>query len=218
MLVDNSGELEYKGLGLNSSGGREYNSEYLSLLYDLLTDERYLGFSACHICVTIDAGTPTSFYTRLFKSVFAGCVYVLKRENSAGSFDDNELMVSDSKGEHLHLFVIFPGDSSISTFSFTKRFKDLIPKVNRNKYIARRIRNFNIVNSKVKGWVWPEYLDKYDVWFDTLDERKEFAGVKKEVVIKRENLERVFRWASYLAKDETPTSKTQKVFFIRDLM
>ena len=219
MIINTVEVLGYRGLDLNvgSSGSRSYREDYLSLIYDLVMGEKYLGYSLCHICITIDAATSTNFYTRLFKSTFAGCVYVLKREDSGGSFNDNAMGVTDSKGEHLHLFVLFPGGGSISIESFSKRLKDLIPKVNRNKYKPRRIRNFNIVNSKVRGWVDPDYLEKYDVWFDSLQERKEFMGSKREVVLKPGNQERVFRWMSYLAKNETATSKTQKVLFVRDL-
>lgn len=214
--------LEYKGLSLNAngssmSGSRCYVVEHLELLHSILTDDKYLGFSVCHICVTIDPDESTNYYTRLFKVVFAGCVYILKRENAGGSFNDNELDVADSKGEHFHLFVLFPSDLGVSVASFSKRFKDLIGRVNRNKYRPRKIRNFNIVSSAVKGWVWPEYLEKYDVWFDSLEERREFKGVKRSITLKPSNMERVFRWASYLAKAETPTGKTQKAFFVRDL-
>lgn len=219
MIVDTVNELDYKGLGLNvgASGSRSYKEEYLSLIYDLVMDKKYLGYSVCHICITIDGDTPTNFYTRLFKSTFRGCVYILKREDSGGSFNDNAMGVTDSKGEHLHLFVFFLG-SSVSVESFSKRLKDLISKVNKNKYRPRRIRNFNIVDSRVKDWVNPDYLEKYDVWFDSLDDRKRFEGSPKRVVVlKPGNLEKVFRWVSYLGKNETITSKTQKVLFVRDL-
>ena len=219
MIVDTVKRVEYKGVALNvgSSGGRSYRGEYLSLIYDVVMVEKYLGYSVCHVCITIDGGTPTNFYTRLFKGVFNGCVYILKRENSGGSFNDNAMGVADSKGEHLHLFVFFPGGGSISVASFSKRLKDLISKVNKNKYRPKRIRNFNIVDSRVKDWVDPDYLEKYDVWFDSLQERREFEGSKREIVLKPDNQERVFRWVSYLAKNETATSKTQKALFVRDL-
>ena len=90
-------------------------------------------------------------------------------------------------------------------------------KVNRNKYKPRRLRNFNVVNSKVKGWVDPSYLEKYDVWFDSLEERRGSTKLKKNIVLKPDNLGKVLRWMSYLAKKETVTSKTQKALFIRDL-
>ena len=219
MLVKTKMQLDYRGfeLSLGASGTRKYDREYLSLIYGLVMDEKYLGYSVCHICITIDADTGTNFYTRLFKKVFSGCVYVLKRENSAGSFNDNELGVGDSKGEHMHLFVLFPSGTSISIESFTKRLKDLIVKVNRNKYKPRRLRNFNVVNSKVRSWVDPSYLEKYDVWFNSLEERRESTKLKRNIVLKPDNLGKVLRWMSYLAKKETVTSKTQKALFVRDL-
>lgn len=213
--------LSYKGMSLNANGnsmagGRSYVVEHLEILHSILTDDRYLGYSVCHVCVTIDPDESTNYYTKLFKSVFSGCIYILKRENAGGSFNDNELGIDDLKGEHFHLFVIFPSELGVSTESFSKRLKDLHRRINK-KFKPRKMRNFNIVSSAVKGWVWSEYLEKYDVWFDSLGERNEFKGIKRSIVLKPGNLDRVFRWASYLAKAETPTEKTQKVFFARDL-
>lgn len=203
-------------LNMGVTKDRQYNKEYLSLIYDLVVGGGYFGWSVCHICITIDEGTETNFYTRHFKRVFDGCLYVLKRENSKGSFNENAFDVEDSKGEHLHLFVIFPGGSR-SVSSFSKMLKDLIRRVNKNKYRSKRIRNFNIVNSRVKSWVAPEYLEKYDVWFDSLEERKKSTKVKREVVLGEANVGKVFRWMSYLAKRETATNNTQKPLLVKDL-
>lgn len=197
---------------------RKYNTSYLYQIHTQVFDTKFIDWEIAHICITIDDQRSTNDYTKAFKYVFEDCLYILKRENSSESFNDNELDIDDHKGEHLHLFVFY--DPSVrSTASFRKRLLDLRKK--RNKLFAPKfIRNFKIVDSKTAPFISESWLEQYDCWFESLEERRdaEYRNQPKSYVsISEDKLTKIFTWIAYVAKAETTTSKTQRPFLIRDL-
>lgn len=214
----------YKGIPLftksknKEEDNRKYNTSYLEKIYEQVFNTKLINWEIAHVCVTIDEARSINDYTKAFKYVFKDCLYILKRENSNESFNDNELGMDDNKGEHLHIYVFY-NPTARSTSSFRKRLLDLRKK--RNKLFAPKfIRNFKIIDSRTSPFISESWLEQYDCWFDSLAERRDAEERNKprnSVCITKDKLIKIFTWVAYIAKAETATSKTQRPFLIKDL-
>jgi hypothetical protein len=180
----------YKEIDLHE---KVYFTKYLDDIHEcLLHSTRIFSRPAItHVCLHGNNDTKTNRVVKKIKNKFPEAIIILKQEKI------------HNKSIHFHLVIIYE-HTNIHPSSILKRLYSLV-MVDRSK--KKQLVSYDVMDSnKCKTYTNHKELNynKYDVWFNSEEERMKYSGKGKTyVIISKEKFNKIYCWISYLAKEDT---------------